>query len=86
MTSNCNAIRYDSCQETCQEYGLSEDVGNAYECTAPTEERITSSNSVTAMSSSSLGDNSDASTNEANSGALYSSGSIGLLLAFYSFY
>ena len=41
MKSNCNGIRYDSCQNTCQEYGLLENIGNAYQCTIATEDRIT---------------------------------------------
>ena len=50
LKSNCNGIRYDKCQNTCQEYGLTSDVGNAFQCTAPTEERITSSSSSSGSS------------------------------------
>ena len=52
LKSNCNGIRYDKCQNTCQEYGLSSDVGNVFQCTAPTEERITLSSSSSESSGS----------------------------------
>ena len=73
MKSNCNGIRYNSCQNTCQEYGLSSNVGSSYQCTAPTEERVTSSSSSgsseTSVTSESLANESVDAADQENSGA-----------------
>ena len=94
LKSNCNGIRYDKCQNTCQEYGLSSDVGNTFQCAAPTSERITSAssssessgsletaNSSGGESSSLLANGSDENSINENSGALKTSATI-LFLVF----
>ena len=94
LKSNCNGIRYDKCQNTCQEYGLSSDVGNAFQCTAPTAERFTSAssssessgsletaNSSGGESSSSLANGSDENSIDEDSGALKTAANI-LFLVF----